>query len=299
MTISVVIPTKNRPRELFNFINSLIKQSRKPDQVIVVDQSKNKFCSKTKIEKKLIEKKINISYIHDESINGLVEAKASSVRLNKCDIISFFDDDIVLTPNYLKNIELVFQKNNHICGLNGLILNNPKQSFLKYLFFEITHVGIFRDNRNKAYRNKSENLIELDILSGGLSSWRAKVFNKIQFDTINKFHGMEDVEFSIRVRKIFPKSLYLTKNSHLYHYHSASNRKSEIKRVENDIIEGFKILKKHSNNNFLLLNIILLLINSLLHSTFLSVKYKNLFFISSFIKGFIKGAKIKNDNLDN
>jgi GT2 family glycosyltransferase len=242
MTISVVIPTKDRPRELFKFINSLIEQSRKPNQVIIVDQSKTKLCPKTRIEKILIEKKIDVFYIHDESINGLVEAKNFSLRFNKCDIISFFDDDIVLTPNYLKNIEIVFKNNNHICGLNGLILNNPKQSFLKYWFFEITHVGIFRDNRNKAYRNKSENLIELDILSGGLSSWRAKVFNKIQFDTINKFHGMEDVEFSIRVRKIFPKSLYLTKNSHLYHYHSASNRKSEIKRVENDIIEGFKIL---------------------------------------------------------
>ena len=261
MTISVVIPTKNRPRELFNFINSLIKQSRKPDQVIVVDQSKTKFCSKTRIEKKLTEKKINISYIHDESIDGLVDAKASSVRLNKCDIISFFDDDIVLTPNYLKNIELVFQNNNHIYGLNGLILNNPKQSFLKYLFFELTHIGIFRDNRNKAYRNKSENLIELDVLSGGLSSWRAKVFDKIKFDTINKFHGMEDVEFSIRLRKIFPKSLYLTKKSHLYHYHSVSNRKSEIKRVENDIVEGFKILKKHSNNIFIFLGIIPFLVN--------------------------------------
>ena len=293
MTISVVIPTKNRPRELFNFINSLIKQSRKPDQVIVVDQSKTKFCSKTRIEKILIERKINVSYIHDQSINGLVQAKSFSLRFNKCDIVSFFDDDIILTPNYLKNIELIFQKNRHIYGVNGLVLNNPKQSFLKYLFFEITHIGIFRDNRNIAYRNKSENLIRLDVLSGGLSSWRAEVFTKAKFDTINKFHGMEDVEFSLCVRKHFPKSLYISKDAHLYHYHSPSNRKSEIKRIENDIIEGFKIIKKHSNSIFLFLSIIPFLVNYFSQSVMLSIKHKNLYFIVGFIKGFIKGAKIK------
>ena len=39
MTFSVVIPTKNRPTELATVIDSLLAQSRLPDQLIIIDQS--------------------------------------------------------------------------------------------------------------------------------------------------------------------------------------------------------------------------------------------------------------------
>ncbi len=293
MTLSVVIPTKNRPNELSKFIFSLIEQTRKPDQVIIIDQSQDELCSKSKIEKILIDKKINFSYTHNESINGLVQAKNFSLKINNCDIISFFDDDIILKENYLKNIEQVFKNNNHIFGVNGFVLNNHRQSFFKYLFFEITHIGIFRDNRNKAYRNISKELMKLDVLSGGLSSWRTEVFNKVEFDILNNFHGMEDIEFSTRVRKHFPESLYITKKSCLYHYHSSSNRNSEVERVENDIVEGFKIMKKNKNLNYLYFEIIPFILNYFLQSIFLSLKHRSFTFLYRFFRGVILGMTVK------
>ena len=39
MTLSIIIPTKNRPEELFLLIKSIINQIKLPNQVIIVDQS--------------------------------------------------------------------------------------------------------------------------------------------------------------------------------------------------------------------------------------------------------------------
>ena len=39
MTLSIIIPTKNRPEELFLLIKSIINQIKLPNQVIIVYQS--------------------------------------------------------------------------------------------------------------------------------------------------------------------------------------------------------------------------------------------------------------------
>ena len=95
MTFSVVIPTKNRPSELLRSFKAILKQTRLPDQIIIVDQSipRNVLDKKIKAEAKKMN--LIINYIHNQAIDGLVEAKAFAISLNRCDYISFFDDDII------------------------------------------------------------------------------------------------------------------------------------------------------------------------------------------------------------
>ena len=51
MTFSIVIPTKDRPKELNKIFNSIIQQSRKPNQIIIIDQSipKTQFTKISKV----------------------------------------------------------------------------------------------------------------------------------------------------------------------------------------------------------------------------------------------------------
>ena len=89
MKLSVVVPTKNRPAELRSFLKSLWEQALLPDQLIIIDQSKKINIIKGEVEEVAKRLEININYVHDQNINGLVQAKAAAIPYNKCSIISF------------------------------------------------------------------------------------------------------------------------------------------------------------------------------------------------------------------
>ena len=151
MKLAVVVPTKNRPNELRNFLSSLWQQEFLPDQLIIVDQSVPSKTLNQEVETKAIELEIKLFYLHDEEINGLVQAKAAAIPYNECSIISFFDDDIVLKEDCLKEMYQAFISNPKLQAANGLILNAPRESIFRRVIFELTHFGIYSDNRRKLF----------------------------------------------------------------------------------------------------------------------------------------------------
>lgn len=293
MTFSIVIPTKNRPTELTAVIDSIMAQTRIPDQLIIIDQSSPDKVVREKVNMLANEKGVHLDYIHDETITGLVQAKAVSIPYNRCDYISFFDDDIVLKKNYFKVINFTLNKNPSIVGLNGRILNYPKVSLLKSIIFKLTHFGLFNDNRisNQLKSSKTGSLIKLSVLSGGLSTWNRSVFEKVQFDTFNKFHAYEDQEFSIRVKKYISKELYLTTEAELYHNHSEVNRTSLVKKYRGDILEVFLIYKKNRDIKFASISLVVLLAGLLFNAIFLSFSLKKVEVLKNYLVGLLEGIK--------
>ena len=292
MTFSIVIPTKNRPQELITMFNSIIEQTRLPDQVIIIDQSHSDNLVKSSLETLVEKTNIRLNYIHDENINGLVAAKSVSLKYNECDIISFFDDDIVLKPNYLFEISQAFINNKSIMGANGIIINRPEHNYLKSLIFNFFHIGLFRDNRQSVLNKTNDtSLLHVNTLSGGLSSWKKGVFEKVKFDTENKFHAYEDKEFSIRVGRAFPNQMYIVPGAKLYHYHSPGNRQSILKRTKTDVVEVIMLFKKNGDFSYLGFDLFIMLLGLMLNSVLLSFKYFNINFLLNFLKGLNNGRK--------
>ena len=294
MTFSFVIPTKNRPIELAIVFDAILAQSRLPEQVIIIDQSSQDNVIKEQLAPQAKKENIRLDYIHDESINGLVQAKATSIQYNQCDYISFFDDDIVHEPNYLAAIEESIIAHPEMIGLNGVILNAPKEGLLKRLIFRFTHFGLYKDNRQSVIRSLKEGTIQpqsVDTLSGGLSTWKKEVFDNVTFDTKNKFHAYEDKEFSIRIERAFPKQMFIVPQAKLYHYHAAGNRQSLLRRTQNDLVEVWKLFKKNGNYNWLGLDFIVLLFGLLLNALMLSLKHLNINFLIHYLRGFNQGRK--------
>lgn len=294
MTFSFVIPTKNRPIELATVFDAILAQSRLPEQVIIIDQSSSDKVIKDQLAPLAKKAKIRLDYIHDESINGLVQAKAASIQYNQCDYISFFDDDIVHEPDYLAAIEACIHTYSEMIGLNGVILNAPKEGFLKRLIFRLTHFGLYKDNRQSVIRSLKEGISQpqrVDALSGGLSTWKKEVFDAVSFDTKNKFHAYEDKEFSIRIERAFPKQMFIVPQAKLYHYHAAGNRQSLLRRTQNDVVEVWKLFKKNGNYNWLGLDFIVLLFGLLINALMLSLKHLNFNFLLNYLRGFNQGRK--------
>ena len=292
MTFSVVIPTKNRPTELATVIDSLLAQSRLPDQLIIIDQSSSDKVIREKVTPLAQEKGVALDYIHDETITGLVQAKAASIPYNHCDYISFFDDDIVHEPDYLNAVEQAWINYPDMIGVNGVILNAPKEGFLRRLLFRITHFGLFKDNRQQVLRKLKETTQApqaVDALSGGLSTWKKEVFEQLGFDTKNKFHAYEDKEFSIRVNRLFPNKMFIVPQAKLYHYHAAGNRQSLLRRTENDVVEVWMLFKKNGNWDYLGLDFFVLLCGLLLNTLLRSVRHLSFSFLLAYLRGWKTG----------
>ena len=294
MTFSIVIPTKNRPNQLKALFNSLINQKRLPDQIIIIDQSEEDKVDKAGFFEFTDKFGLGLDYIHNKKINGLLEAKNSSISINKCNYITFLDDDIVLEPNYLFEIEKALLKSPHMVGISGFIQNHPKQSILKRIIFKITHFGNFKDNRMNAIKSiniNSKTPKKVNVLSGGLSTWKKDIFNIISFDTKNKFHAYEDKEFSMRYEKNFSESLFIVPQARLNHYHSELNRQNLLDKCKNDVVEVIMLFKKNGDYNFFGVDLFALLFGLMINSTMLSLKFFNILFVINFFKGFSKGLK--------
>ena len=261
MNHTVVIPTKNRPEELKKLFASLMIQTQLPNQIIIVDQSSEDKIIKDELISILKSKKIDLNYICNDKIKGLVEAKDYSIKHCKHDIISFFDDDIVLQPEYLEKVAFAFNKYSKMVGANGVV-EYAKKNYLQRFIFKITHKGIFSDNRYEVVNSIGEKDMEpklVNTLSGGLSSWRKEIFNELTFDTKNYFHSYEDKEFSIRINKKYPNGMYIIPQAKLKHFHSEINRNKLIKLIKMNAFEVIMIYKKNKGESLFGLDLLILL----------------------------------------
>src|SRR6266446_4517295 len=97
-TVSVIIPTKNRPIDLNLTVESLFQQSVLPMQLIVVDQSDTEE-SKERVERLFAEasfafrEAVQLYYIRDPTISGGAVARNRAMQIAQGDVWLFLDDD--------------------------------------------------------------------------------------------------------------------------------------------------------------------------------------------------------------
>lgn len=294
MKITAVIPTKNRPLDLILALHSIIKQSRRPDQLIIVDQSLDTISrdAVTTEMKNILE--IELTYIHAPEIQGLVAAKAESLFFASGEIICFLEDDVVLEPEYMKSIENGFTQNNEMLGCSGVITNPPKVGKLYLLFYNFFHRGIFEDSRPTVYAkitSESQELISSNALSGGLSAWRKEVFSQLDFDVKNGFHMLEDFEFSKRASAFFGRRFFINPKARLAHNFSPINREILDLKQQRKVTEYLLYYKKHRSSPYALTAASWLLVGLFIDAFLQSLQGRTLLPLLGTIKGLACGIR--------
>ena len=194
-----------------------------------------------------------LKYVYNTRISGLVEAKHVGVANATGDIVCFLEDDIVLEPEYLSQIETSFLADPEICGMSGVVTNTPRPGRTYVFFHELFHCGIFEDPRPRVYADLARRntdvfqfiLIRSPALSGGLSAWRKEVFGRVSFDLASGFHMLEDIDFSIRVHREFGPCLYINPRARLAHNFAPAGRDSFGRRESRKVREFITFYKKH------------------------------------------------------
>lgn len=203
MEFSIVIATYDRwelLRGLLSSIREHFEASGVTHEVIVANNSRNDELSK-KIEQ-VVEGFRGSGRaefrIVEEPLPGKCRAQNAAIKLARGEIIAFFDDDVVVTPEWLK-VAAYFFKHESFDVMQGPILVPP----------EIEHDENFiraqRRFRTINFVKYPLGLKEIKTLTGANMAVRREVFSKI--GVFNEELGpgrsgiSEDVEFAKRVLK--------------------------------------------------------------------------------------------------
>jgi GT2 family glycosyltransferase len=227
VTISAVIPTRNRPHDLVKAVASIRAQTRPPEELLIIDQSPGDD-SASMIPPLFDGAATRLVYIHDTGITGLVDAKRVGSTRAAGDIVCFLEDDVELEPDYIEQIERAFTDRPDMIGCSGIITNWPVASSWFVAAHAVFFRGIFKDPRIGKYvraaAGTERDLIQCDVLAGGLSAWRKQVFARVPFDVRNGFFMFEDMEFATRVVREYGHHLYINPRARLEHHWSPANR---------------------------------------------------------------------------
>lgn len=295
MYISAVIPTKNRAGDLLNAVKSVIEQSRVPNELIIIDQSE------TDVSRNLIKALlsgnagIELRYVYDTNISGLVDAKRVAVNESGGDIICFLEDDVVLESSYIYETELLFLNSPKMMGCCGVTTNLPPLNKNYVFLFHLFHKGIFHDQRVGVHGFSAKTpaeLIQSRYLSGGISSYRKEVFDRVFYDLKNDFFMLEDIDFSSRAADCFGASHFcINPNAKLAHYMSPINRAVFEKKYTRKLREFIVFYKKNKYKPRAEFDLLLLLVGLLLEAFFMAFKQRKVAPIVGYFKGLLIGFK--------
>jgi GT2 family glycosyltransferase len=258
MKFSLIICTYQRAEPLLRLLKSVKEQTKYPDEILIIDGSTNQ-------DTELILGNNPFDHLNYYSVppqyRGLTKqrnygvAKVSDV----IEIVCFLDDDTVLEKDYFEQILKTYMDYPQALGVGGYIFNENKFQFVgpnyqptiqEYYFdgwkqkdgsrFVLRkklgldsdcppgYSSLYSHGRSVGFLPPNGKTYEVEMLMGGVSSFRKKVFETLHFSTYFEGYGLyEDADFTLRVAKT--GKLYLNTAARLHHYHDAAGRPNQYK----------------------------------------------------------------------
>lgn len=236
-TISVIVPIYNMEKYLDKCIESIVEQTYKKIEIILVDDgsvdNSLKICNKWK-------KKDNRINVYHKKNGGLSDAKNFGIKQAKGKYISFIDADDWIELNMYEELinEMIEKKLDIIiCG--------------RYLEYE-NGKKIKQCTQNNICMSSEETIIKLDTFGGFDMSSCDKIYIKELFNGI-EFPVGKKCEDAYVTYKLFAKSKKIEYYSKIfYHYLQRKNSISKNKKVNMDLIyaseEQIQFMKKNYQN---------------------------------------------------
>jgi glucosyl-dolichyl phosphate glucuronosyltransferase len=217
LSVSVIIPTKNRAADLARTIETLLAQTVTPMELIVVDQSPAPTFTQ--------EIPIPTVCIHDPSISGASVARNVAMDRARGDIWLFLDDDVLLEPDFIERILEPY--GNDVIGVSGIITNYTAPPFRQKIWEKVFQIGSFRDERQRVYRDakrlRDTQPIRVRQFGAGLMSFRASAVREHRFDVnLTGASPGEDIDFCAGLPK--ESTLLITPKARLIHNRSPESR---------------------------------------------------------------------------
>ena len=189
MKISVIFITYERPEELLLALESVVSQTRVPDEVIVVDNSNTDSVSESfsQIGTEIGVYDFPICYKRMEENLGVAGGRNKGIELSSGDVNVFLDDDAVFFDNsVLEKTEIEFEK-------------DPALGVIAYKSIDY-HSGEVRP-WELPIRNKAQHSIaqEVSYYVGVGHAIRKDVFSRVGRYSVDSLYGAEELDLSYRI----------------------------------------------------------------------------------------------------
>lgn len=269
---SLIICTYQRPKAILVLLESVLKQTLLPDEIIIVDGSVDD-ATESSISPMLASLPIVYTRVLPDQ-RGLTRQRNVGVGMtdSSSEVLVFLDDDVVLEPDFLQQLLYTFD-DPEIIGSDSLIVNEcywkPIQGKVPWLSIVIDGYYLPLSLRDKV--RKILGLYPIDLqpgliplyghgnsslpptgksyavehIMGGITAYRKKIFDYISFSTYFEGYGLyEDFDFSVRARE-FGK-LVTNTAARLEHHHEAAGRPNTYKYGKMVVRNGYYVWRlKH------------------------------------------------------
>lgn len=126
--VSVVIATYKRDKSLANALNSLVEQTYKDFEVVVVDDNANvEWNEKVNAIVESFSSRLRINYIQNEKNQGSARTRNIGIDASKGEYITFLDDDDLYLPNKIEvQVEQMIKANADYSLMNLALYNDDE-----------------------------------------------------------------------------------------------------------------------------------------------------------------------------
>lgn len=247
LTSVLIICTRNRPNDLAECLDSVVNLSQLPTEIMVVDSSDSdeteRLCSRY-AENSVIK---NINYARSEK--GLTIQRNFGLKLVelKYDIVHFIDDDVLLDPDYLANLNMAFLLNPDLVGASGMVLGGnrrPPRLTARLTLRDSNIPGKVLTSGYNVGAHETKTTCLVDWLPGCSMSYRTLAIQGLMFDEKRLGYALgEDVDFSMKAARNGP--LQHIPEAKLFHKLSPINRLNEVKLAEMGVLHRWQLAMDH------------------------------------------------------
>lgn len=194
--ISIVMLTRNRAKNIKRTIESILKQTFKDFEIIVVDYGGEDNTKEVLDNFK--DRRIKYIYVNEKGIWNAPRARNIGIRRAKAELIATIDADMILAPNVLEEVYKDFKKRK------------------KSVLYQIQRIDIQEDG--------TKDLHYPGVFPGDFQATHRKNWFKVRgFDERMIGYAYEDEDLPIRMRKMGVFQYWMPKKVKIYHqYHKKS-----------------------------------------------------------------------------
>lgn len=253
MKLSLVVCTYQRPVPLVTLLHSVAKQTKVPDEIIIVDGSLN-TATQEALESNTYS---GLQYFRvSPEHRGLTKQRNYGIDrvASDMDIVCFLDDDIVLEPDYFEILAGTYRSYPDALGVGGYIINEVKWEKITENYQPTIHqfaydgyvrndgsrfvlrkkLGLdantppgfppdFSHGRSVSFLPASGKTYPVAQFMGGVASYPLSVLKSQRFSEYFEGYGLyEDADFTLRLSN--KGNLYVNTAAQLYHYHDPDGR---------------------------------------------------------------------------
>lgn len=280
LTWSLVVCTLNRREILLKCLEATLKQSRQPQQMIIVDASDDWQESKKSIANSLGATLLEPEFIYIGSeIKSLTHQR--NVGLKKCrsDVVFFIDDDAFMYADYAEKVMQIYERDEKglIGGIMGVLaalepdkdetseavsqaissdsgINRLKNSFSNYLseFWYQTELLIPYKGKyyyyNMGERFGSDLVADIALLHGCRMTFRTNIVREVGGfnEILTRGAIAEDSDLSYRISQKY--ALVVALEAKICHWQTQVERLNRFKNVQLGILNAVALFLL--NNNF-------------------------------------------------